>query len=220
MLLEGAELRLRRADEITGTTFAQPLQIILSRDAAIKDPHAPRLAVLGFHGPDDVLERGRVDLVAIEDFIRQRKTLGGDHQCDDELFAIRPVISGVAALRFLDTLRAALEVCARQIVEDDVEARAEEILPLRREMFFQRALVLDDAIEAAIQTVLVRHGAVAIQQHIHRRLREPFFMHKEFAARIEQTIDREQLKHLRPRHLAALSAEPLLPERIEAELLP
>lgn len=49
--------------------------------------------MLAFHGLDDVLERGGVDLVAVEDFIRQRKALGGDHQRDDELFAIRAVIA-------------------------------------------------------------------------------------------------------------------------------
>lgn len=108
---------------------------------------------------------------------------------------------------FLNTLCAALEASARQIVEDDVETRAKEILPLRREIFSQRALVLDDAIEAAAQPVLVRHGEVAVQQHLHRRLREPFFVNKKPAARIEQPVGREQLDHLRPRHLAALSAE-------------
>jgi hypothetical protein len=87
-------------------------------------------------------------------------------------------------------------------------------------MLLQRALVLHDAIQAAIQTILVRHGEVAVQQHIHRRLREPFLMHKQLAAWIKQAVDREQFQHLRPRHLAALTPKTLLPKSIEPQLLP
>ena len=45
-------------------------------------------------------------------------------------------------------------------------------------------------------------------------------MDKEFAARIKQSVDRQQLEHLLPRHLAALGPQMFPPKLIETQLAP
>jgi hypothetical protein len=80
--------------------------------------------------------------------------------------------------------------------------------------------VLHEPIQAAVKAILFRHRKVAVQQHVHRRLREPFLVNEKLAARIQQTVHREQFEHLLPRHLAALLAQPRAPELIEPQFAP
>lgn len=59
-----------------------------------------RLPELRLNRVEDVGERGAVEPVAREDFIGEREALGGDDQREHELFAIGPVIAGVATPGF------------------------------------------------------------------------------------------------------------------------
>jgi len=45
-------------------------------------------------------------------------------------------------------------------------------------------------------------------------------MHAEFAPGIEQAIDHQQLQHLFPTHRLTAFRQPLLPELVQAQLLP
>ena len=58
----------------------------------------------------------------------------------------------------------AFDVGARQIVQQHVEARLEQLLPALPQVIEQRGLVLPDAVQAAIQPILLRHGKARAQQ--------------------------------------------------------
>jgi hypothetical protein len=136
------------------------------------------------------------------------------------LQAVGPVVPAVAAFRGWDFGRLAFKVGARQIVEQDVEGGAEQVAPFLGQVLLEGGLVRDDPVQAAVEPVLACHGRIGVEQEVHRGLREPLFVDVQFAARIEQPVDREQFEHLGPRHLAGFAGETFLPERAQAELLP
>jgi hypothetical protein len=80
-------------------------------------------------------------------------------RCDDErdhhLHAVRPPIARVAIAAFarLAKRRIDLKVRARQVVEQHVEARVEQIPPARRQMIEQRCFVLEQPIVAVVKHV-------------------------------------------------------------------
>ena len=87
-------------------------------------------------------------------------------------------------------------------------------------MLFEGGLVRRDAIQTAIEPVLVGDARIGVEQHIHGGLRKPFFMDGKLAARREQTVDGEQFEDFFPRHIAGLASERIAPEGVEAEFGP
>jgi hypothetical protein len=75
-------------------------------------------------------------------------------------------------------------------------------------------------VQAAVQTVLLGHGKIAVQQLVHRAAQKPMAMHGKLAARLAQPIDRQQLQNLLPRHAAAFITELIPPESIQTQLAP
>lgn len=136
-----------------------------------------------------MFERGAIQAVAGKDFIGEREAFGRDDQGEHELFAIGPVIAGVAAVGFGHGVGVALEISAGQIVEQQVEGRAEEILPLLGEGLFEGGLVGEQPVQTAIEPVLVGHAGIGVEQHVHGALGKPFFVDEEFAARGEESVD-------------------------------
>ena len=97
------ELRTGRAHQVTGSTSPQALEIFFAHNATIKNPHPPGTAVFALHSLEHLLERRHISPVASEDFVGERKTFRGYHQCDNDLLAVRPVIARVATLGFVDS---------------------------------------------------------------------------------------------------------------------
>jgi hypothetical protein len=87
-------------------------------------------------------------------------------------------------------------------------------------MFAQGVLVLDDPVQAAIQSILLGHLELALEQFVHRGVHEPPAMHRELAPRRAQPVDGKQLQHLLPRHASALVAQLLPPEQVQPQLAP
>jgi len=84
----------------------------------------------------------------------------------------------------------------------------------------QLLFVLQHAIQAAIQPILLGHTETALQQFIHGRVHIPLPMHAELAAGIEQTIDHQEPQHLFPTHRFPTLRQTLPPELIQTQLLP
>ena len=86
-------------------------------------------------------------------FITQRKALAIDDQTDAQLFAIGPMIAGVAALGLGIAIHTPLEVGAGQVVQQKIVGKGEEIASSFGQVLFNGLLVRFDQTEAAIQLV-------------------------------------------------------------------
>src|SRR4029453_14993203 len=95
-----------------------------------------------------------------------------------------------------------------------------EIAPALLEMAHQSIAVFERFIQSPIETVLAGHSFFASQKEIHRRARKPSLVDAYLAARSAESIDGQELHHLRPFHCTAAISESLKPKRIEAQLLP
>jgi hypothetical protein len=60
-----------------------------------------------------------------------------DHQTDDHLQTVRPAISAVAALSLRDFLVLPFEVGARQVIQQHIKLRSEQVLPALPQMLEQ-----------------------------------------------------------------------------------
>lgn len=142
----------------------------------VEAPDAAGLSMPRFNGPHGGLERGHVDGVAGEDFVSQREALGGDHQGDVQLLAVGAVVARVAAPGFGHRFGGALEVGARQVVEDDVEVGAEQVIPHGGQVGLKGLLVFDDVVQATVEAAQFGHVRAAVQQDAHGGPRKPLFV--------------------------------------------
>ena len=130
------------------------------------------------------------------------------------------MIPAVAMLRLGNLLAFAFDVGARQVVQQHVEARLKQLLPALPQMIEQRGLVLPDAVQTAIQAVLLRHREARAQQISHGALVKPLPVQTELAARRHQPAHHQQLQHLRPRHFLPPLAQTLFPKLAQPQLPP
>ena len=132
------------------------------------------------------------------------------------------MIPAVAIAGFRNLLSLALDVSARQVIEQHIELSVEQIRPALPEMREQLLLMLQDPIQTAIQAILLRYGKILSQQFPHGAAIEPLPMNTKFAARIEQPIDHQQPQNLLPVHRLApdIFLQPLLPELLQIQLPP
>ena len=95
----------------------------LGRNAPVHHPHPPRLPI----GLLDMIQKtaqGRaIARVAVHHFIRQRKAFRRDHQRNDHLQTVRPVIPTVPTFGFLNLFGLALEVRAGQVIKQHIKMR-------------------------------------------------------------------------------------------------
>jgi hypothetical protein len=68
-------------------------------------------------------QRRAIARVAVHDLIRQRKAFWRDHQRNDHLQTVRPVIPAVPAFGFLNLFGLALEVRAGQVIKEHIKMR-------------------------------------------------------------------------------------------------
>ncbi len=220
LLFQLAQQVLWRAHEVADFIAAHLLKSRLGRYAPVHHPHAPGLAVHGLDLLQELRQRGLVRPVPRQHFVRHRQALGGHHQRDDHLAAVGPLVAAVAVPGLGDLLTAPLEVRAGQVVQQHVEAGVEQRLPAFDEELAKLLLVGKDAVQAAVQPVLGRHREAQPQQLVHRAAQEPAAMHRELGHRVTQPIHRQDLKHLGPRHAAAIAPQFAVPERAQPQLIP
>ena len=130
------------------------------------------------------------------------------------------MIPAVAVLRLGNLFALAFDVGARQVVQQHVEVRLKQLLPALPQVIEQSRLVLPDAVQAAIQAVLLGHGETRAQQISQGALVKPLPVQTELTARRHQSAHHQQLQHLRPRHFLPSLAQALFPEFAQPQLPP
>src|SRR5208337_1516638 len=115
--------------------------------------------------------------------------------------------------------RIGFEVRAGQVVEKDVEAGAEQILPAPTQMREQRRFVLDKLVEAPIERVLLDQRKIFAEQIAHSALLEPQPVQTPFAAWIDEPVADQRLKDVAPAGPFARIGQTSRPEAVECQLL-
>jgi hypothetical protein len=184
------------------------------------DPRAPGLAVLGFDPLQEVAQRRLVRGVAGHHLVRQRQTIRGDDQGDDELHAIGPFVPAVTMPPLAGLGRITLEIRTGQIVEQDVEFGIKQDRPAGLEKAEQIGLVHQQLVETSIQIVLLRQVELLAQQVAHRALVKPLPVQPPFAARIDQSISDQGLQHVQPACPLPRWGQTWRPELIQLKLIP
>jgi hypothetical protein len=192
------QLRLRRADDVAAAGPAKPRQIVGAGHAAIADPHTAQHAMAGLHSGHDRLQGPRVVGVAGEHLVAQGKAVEGHDQRDAHLLAIRPMIPRVAAPRQRICFGLALEICARDIIEQHFVLNRKQLAAAPRQMRFERLLVQNKMIEGAVKPVLVDLIVLKLQQIGKRRAAIPILGNVQFARRLTQPRRHQNGRHLRP----------------------
>ncbi len=125
------DLRPRRAHQIIRLFPRRPhfLQQRFGGGASIHQPDSSRLAIQRFDLIEKAAQCRLIRRIAIQHFVRQRKSLRRDHQRDHHLLAVRPSIAAVAIPRLRIALRFPFHVSARQVVQQQVELGLEQIFP-------------------------------------------------------------------------------------------
>ncbi len=196
-------------------------QHLFGGDAAVHHPDALGLAVLRLdlrkEGAQGRLVRG----VAGENVVGERKAVGRHDERNDHLHAVWALVAAVAvpALVALVARRIGFEIRAGQIVEKDVEAGAEQILPALAQVRKQRRLVLDELVEAAIERVLLDQRKIPVEQIAHRALFEPQPVQAPLAAGIDKPIADQRLEDVSPASPFARIRQTSRPEAVELQLL-
>src|SRR5208283_632273 len=114
--------------------------------------------------------------------------------------------------------RDALEVGARQIVEQHVELRAEEITPALLQMRKERLLVFQQPVQRAVKSILFHQPKIMPEQIAHGALFKPQPMQTPLAARVNQPITHQGLQNVPPASPFAAVRQTLGPEAIQPQL--
>jgi hypothetical protein len=91
--------------------------VVRAGHATIHDPDAMGLTVPFLHRVHDVLDRGHIHAIAIEHLVAERHALARDHERDAYLLAVGTVIATVTAFGHGIARGLALEIRARDVVE-------------------------------------------------------------------------------------------------------
>ena len=126
---------------------------LFSGNAPVHHPYALGLAVLRLDLFEKPLEGRVVGGVARHDFVGQGEPLRGHNQGNHHLHAVEPLVPAVAVLPLVvfGKGRIALEVRARQIIEEHVERRVEQILPAFRQVIEEGVLMFDQQVETPVE---------------------------------------------------------------------
>jgi len=86
--------------------------------------------------------------------------------------------------------------------------------------YSEPSFVRQNAVQATVQTRVVDLAFFDLQQIVQRRRRIPALLDGQFAAWRTQTIDRQQSRHARPRHIGRLVIHRLFEESVQSQPLP
>jgi hypothetical protein len=107
---------------------------------------------------------------------------------------------------------------AGQVVEQNLETGAEQILLALSQVAEQRALEWQHLVQAAIQRVLRYQRIILAEKIPHRALLEPLPMQPPFAAGINQPVAHQRLQDMPPAGSLARVRQALCREPIELQL--
>ncbi len=196
-------------------------QHLIGRNAAIHDPDAVGLAVLGFNLAQGVAQRRAVGRVPRQHLIGEREAFGRHDQRNHHLGAVAALVAAVtvAPLVVFIVWQRGFKIGAGQIIEQHLEPGSEQILPALVQMIEQCRLVLQQFVETAVEAVLLHQPVISAEQIRHRALLEPLPVQAPLAAGIDQPVAHQRLQDVPP--LLPLTRVPQTrrPELIEAQLL-
>ena len=200
--LQFVQSTLRRAHQIGRRWIAalHLLEHLFGRNATVHEPEAAGLAVLAFDAAEEVSQGLVVGGVTRQHLVGQRETFWGDDQGDDNLNAIASVVAGVPMPAFvtLRERRIALEVGAGQVVEQHLVGGVEKIAPSIVQVRKQCLLVIEQAVMAAVESILGGQGEITTQEIGQRRVVEPMAMETQFAARVDEPVGDQDVEDSLP----------------------
>ena len=224
VLLQLTEPALGRTHQVLHRRIAGPHlgQHLFGGDAPIHHPDPAGLAVLRLDLLEELSQCRLVRRVACQYIIGQRESLRRHDQRDDHLHAVRPLVPTVAELAFVVFLhrRIALKIRARQIVQQYVVSRVEQVPPTLRQMREESRLVRQEKIMTTVELVWIGPREVRPQQIGHRTAVKPLAMQPPLAARSDQPIHRQDRQHLIPAGALAARPQSPSPELIQLKLSP
>jgi hypothetical protein len=220
--LQFVQPALGRAHQVGRPHLAHLGQTRFGGDAAVHDPDPPRMAVARFDAVEEFAQGAVVAAVAGQHFVAQRKAFRCDDQGDHHLPAVTTLVAAVAILAqvFRSAWGVALEIGAGQVVEQDVETRAEQFAPTPLEELEQRVLVFDQPIQTAVQRVLLGQREVRIEQVGHRAAVIPLAVQPPLRARVHQPVHHQGLEHLLPGGTFPRRRQAWVPEVVQRQFLP
>ena len=104
----------------------------------------------------------------------------------------------MAALVVFVVRRCRLKIGAGQIIKQHFETGPEQILPALAQMIEQRRLVLQQLVEATVESILLHQRIIGAQQIRHRALLEPQPVQAPLAAGIYQPVAHQRLQDVPP----------------------
>lgn len=175
---------------------------------------------LRLHGGEDLVQRRHVRAVPGEDLVGEREALRAHHEGEDHLLAVRAVVPGVAALHAGVGGRQALHVRAGEVVQQHLVLRAEQFPIAGAQVLFQRGLVREEPVEAAVEPVGVHLGGVHPEEIVQGRAPVPAGLDGEFAPGGAEPVDGEEGRDPGPGDIGRLAIQRRRPEGVEAQPLP
>jgi len=171
---------------------------------------------------EEIFERGRVRRIAREHFVGERQALRGHHQSDHHLHAVRTVIArvAVAALIVFICRWIGFEVRAREIIQEHIEARVEQIPPATYQVIEHGLFVRKQPVVTTVERMDVGKRGIGAKQITERTPLKPVPMQAPLATRRQEPIRHQHKQHLIPTRTFARGRQSLAPELIEPQLLP
>jgi hypothetical protein len=98
-------------------------------------------------------QRRAIGGISRQHLIGERKAVGGHDQGDHHLDAVAALVATVAVAPLVIVIlgRRRLKISTRQVVQQDFEIGAEQILPAFAQMIEQRRLVLQQLVETTVE---------------------------------------------------------------------
>jgi hypothetical protein len=121
---------------------------------------------LALDAGEEILQRGRVGRIAGEHLVGERQALGSHHQRNNHLYAVGPMIARIAEAAFVFLVQRwiGLEVRAREVIQEHIEAGVEQIPPPSHQVIEQRLLVLEQPVVTGVERVNVGKRGIGTQQ--------------------------------------------------------
>ncbi|MGC1952972.1 MAG: hypothetical protein WA970_10465, partial [Gammaproteobacteria bacterium] len=148
--LAQAALRCSHPIANRGLGAAHRRQHILGWKAPIHDPNPLCFTLLFFDPIQEIGQRRLVGGVARQDLVGEGKALRCHDQGDNHRHAVKTLVARVAELALAIPGRVGREIGAGQVIEQNLEAHPEQILPTRTQIAEKQLLVGQQLVQTAI----------------------------------------------------------------------
>ena len=203
-----------------GIAGAQVLQLLFGGNSPIHQPHPIGFAIKGFDILEHLRQRLLVQNVAVEDFVADGESFGGDHQRQHHLLAIEAMIAAIAIAGLGNFLGLPLEIGAGQIVKKHIQPGSEEIFPTPLQMEEKRLAMVEQSIQNTIKLVFASPHKFLSQQIAHGAAVIPKPVASPFASRIDQPISNRDRQHFYPVRPLAAGGYMLVPKCVQLQFPP